>query len=397
LIKLWSTNPLKVQVVLRFILPPTPQADVRIALLSMDYPPRMAGGTTIHTRALALALLEQGHEVHVVAARTPEAPNEEVREGVNVHRVRSPFTAWSANYTGKLVRQLDVVHGHGDNAYGHLKMRSFPTVVKMHSTWHAEMERYRELGSGVGTLMAMRAHVRMDKYCARNADHLICITEVIASETERAYNVPRDRMTVVHNGVDLPAFRDAVKERDSTRHALGLEGLTVLYAGRLVPHKGVGDLVEAMAGLDAELLVVGDGSSRPGLERRARELGVKATFTGFIDHEEVPAHYAAADIVCYPSLYEPLGNVVLESMAAGKPIVATDAGGMGEVYEPGTGALVPPGDVTAIHDALELLAEDGEARKDAGAKGLGTAPRYGWDRVASTTVEVCQRVLAERS
>nr|NIP35870.1 glycosyltransferase family 4 protein [Thermoplasmata archaeon]NIS12971.1 glycosyltransferase family 4 protein [Thermoplasmata archaeon]NIU49935.1 glycosyltransferase family 4 protein [Thermoplasmata archaeon]NIV79631.1 glycosyltransferase [Thermoplasmata archaeon]NIW89689.1 glycosyltransferase [Thermoplasmata archaeon] len=235
---------------------------MRIALLSMDYPPRMAGGTTIHTRALALALLEQGHDVHVVAARTPEAPDEEVREGVSVHRVRNPYTAWSARYTGKLLRELDVVHGHGDNAYGHLRTRSFPTVVKMHSTWHAELQRYRELGSGVGTLMAMRAHVRMDKYCARNADHLICITEVIAGETERAYGVPRDRMTVVHNGVDLSAFREAAGQRDAVRDRLGLEGLTVLYAGRLVPHKGVGDLVRAMEGLDAELLVVGDGPSR---------------------------------------------------------------------------------------------------------------------------------------
>ena len=207
-------------------------------------------------------------------------------------------------------------------------------------------------------MMAMRTHVRMDKYCARSADHLICITEVIAGETQRAYGVPRDRMTVVHNGVDLPAFRDAASLRDETRDRLDLEGLTVLYAGRLVPHKGVGDLVEAMANLDAELLVVGDGSSRAELEKLARELGIKATFTGFIDHGQVPSHYAAADIVCYPSLYEPLGNVVLESMAAGKPIVATDAGGMGEVYEPGTGALVHPGDVAAIHDALQLLIED---------------------------------------
>lgn len=363
----------------------------------MDYPPRMAGGTTIHTRALALALLEQGHEVHVVAARTPEAPEEEVREGVSVHRVKNPYTAWSAIYTGTLVKDLDVVHGHGDNAYGHLKMRSFPTVVKMHSTWSAELERYRDLGSGVGTLMAMRAHVRMDKYCARNADHLICITEVIAGETQRAYGVPRDRMTVVHNGVDLPAFRDAASARNETRDRLDLEGLTVLYAGRLVPHKGVGDLVEAMKGLDAQLLVVGDGQSRAGLEAKARDLGVKATFTGFIDHKEVPAHYAAADIVCYPSLYEPLGNVVLEAMAAGKPIVCTDAGGMGEVYEPGTGALVQPGDVDGLHRALEQLVDDEGVRRAAGAKGRETAPRYGWDRVARTTIEVCQRILDERA
>jgi glycosyltransferase involved in cell wall biosynthesis len=236
----------------------------------------------------------------------------------------------------------------------------------------------------------------MDRYCARNADHLICITEVIAGETHRAYGVPRERMTVVHNGVDLPAFREAASRREDTRDRLGLEGLTVLYVGRLVPHKGVGDLVEAMAGVDAELLVVGDGPSRAELEARARRLGVKATFTGFIDHGEVPAHYAAADVVCYPSLYEPLGNVVLESMAAGRPIVATDAGGMGEVYEPGTGALVPPGDAAAIHDALVDLVEDGTARREAGQKGLETAPRYGWDRVAITTVEVCRRVLEDR-
>jgi glycogen(starch) synthase len=376
---------------------PVPGADVRIALLSMDYPPRMAGGTTIHTRALALALLEQGHEVHVVAARTPDAPDEEVREGVSVHRVRNPYTVWSARYTGRLLRDLDVVHGHGDNAYGHLKVRDVPTVVKMHSTWHAELERYRDLGSGVGTLMAMRAHVRMDKYCARNADHLICITEVIAGETRQAYGVPRDRMTVVHNGVDLAAFREAASERDATRDALGLDRLTVLYAGRLVPHKGVADLVRAMEGLDAQLLVVGDGPSRADLESQARDTGVDATFTGFIDHGLVPAHYAAADIVCYPSLYEPLGNVVLEAMAAGRPIVCTDAGGMGEVYEPGTGALVKPGDVAGLHEALERLLEDEAARRAAGAKGLETAPRFGWDVVASTTAQVCQRVLDARN
>jgi glycosyltransferase involved in cell wall biosynthesis len=245
--------------------------------------------------------------------------------------------------------------------------------------------------------MAMRAHVRMDKYCARNADHLICITEVIAGETRQAYGVPRDRMTVVHNGVDLAAFREAASERDATRDALGLDRLTVLYAGRLVPHKGVADLVRAMEGLDAQLLVVGDGPSRADLESQARDTGVDATFTGFIDHGLVPAHYAAADIVCYPSLYEPLGNVVLEAMAAGRPIVCTDAGGMGEVYEPGTGALVKPGDVAGLHEALERLLEDEAARRAAGAKGLETAPRFGWDVVASTTAQVCQRVLDARN
>ena len=178
----------------RLILTPVASAPVRLALLSMDYPPRMAGGTTIHTRALALALLEAGHEVHVVAARAEGAPDEEVREGVLVHRVGRPYTAWSGLRTGRLLKEVDVVHGHGTCAYGHLKLHEFPTVVKMHSTWHAETERYRELGSGSGSLMAMRTYTRMDRYCARRADHLICITDAVARETETAYAVPRDRI-----------------------------------------------------------------------------------------------------------------------------------------------------------------------------------------------------------
>jgi glycogen(starch) synthase len=363
----------------------------------MDYPPRMAGGTTIHTRALALALLEAGHEVHVVAAKAEGVTDEEVREGISVHRVRRPYTAWSGLRTGKLLTEVDVVHGHGTCAYGHLKLHDFPTVVKMHSTWHAETERYRELGSGTGSLLAMRTYTRMDRYCARRADHLICITDAVARETETAYAVPRDRMTVVHNGVDVDAFREAASSREKTREGLGLEGTVIAYVGRLEPHKGVADLVEAAAGLDAELLLVGDGSDRALLEERARGLGVKATFTGFVDHGEVPRHYAAADIVCHPSLYEPLGNVVLEAMASGRPIVAARSGGLGEVFEPGTGTLVEPGDVEGIREALRRLVDDEEARRRAGEVGLATAPRYGWDKVADSTVEICEAVLGQRS
>jgi glycosyltransferase involved in cell wall biosynthesis len=360
----------------------------------MDYPPRMAGGTTIHSRALALALLDAGHDVHVVAARAEGAPDEEEREGVMVHRVGRPYTVWSGRRTGALLKDIDIVHGHGTCAYGHLKLHRFPTIVKMHSTWAAETTRYRELGSRPGTLMAMRTYSRMDRYCARNADHLVCITEAVARETEMAYGVPRERMTVVHNGVDVAAFRDAASLRDETRAELDLGGLTVVYVGRLEPHKGVGDLVEAAPGLGVELLILGDGSERKALEARTKELGVRATFTGFVEHDQVPRYYAAADIVCHPSLYEPLGNVVLEAMAAGRPIVAARSGGLGEVFEPGTGALVEPGDVPAMREALGRLVEEPGARRAAGEKGLETAPRYGWDKVAKATVDLGEDVLA---
>jgi 1,4-alpha-glucan branching enzyme len=357
----------------------------------------MAGGTTIHTRALALALLEMGHQVHVVAARTEDAPDEEVREGVHVHRVGRPYTAWSGLRTGRLMREIDVVHGHGTCAYGFMRLHDFPTVVKMHSTWRAETQRYSEIGGGASRLMAMRTYTRMERFCTRRADHLICITEAIARETHDGYGVPQDRMTVVHNGVDVFAFSAAASLRDLTREQLGLEGTTVAYVGRLELHKGVHHLIEAAKGMDVELLILGDGTRREELQAQAGSAGVKATFTGFVDHEDMPRHYAAADIVCHPSLYEPLGNVVLESMAAGKPIVAAESGGLGEVFEPGTGALVPPGDVPALREALQHLVEDRTTREAAGRRGLETAPRYGWDRVAEATIAACETVLEGRA
>jgi glycogen(starch) synthase len=357
----------------------------------------MAGGTTIHTRALALALRGLGHEVHVVAAKAEGAPDEEEREGILVHRVRPSYTVWSALRTRRLLPDLDVVHGHGTCAYGHLRLNDFPTVVKMHSTWNAEVERYRSIEVPTTRLLAMRMYSRMDRYCARRGDHLICITEAVARETEMAYGVPRERMTVVHNGVDLKAFSDAAGEREAVREELGLEGLVVAYVGRLEPHKGVLDLLQATEGLGVQLLLVGDGSQRVDLEGRARELGLRAKFTGFVPHGEVPRMYAAADVVCHPSLYEPLGNVVLEAMAAGRPIVAVSSGGLAEVFEPGTGELVEPGEVGAIREALGRLLEDEAARGRAGRIGLETVGRYGWDTVAKVTIEVCEGVLATYS
>jgi glycosyltransferase involved in cell wall biosynthesis len=356
----------------------------------------MAGGTTIHTRALALALLKAGHQVDVVASRAGGVPAEEDPEGVLVHRVGRPYTAWSGLRTGKLLKEIDIVHGHGTCAYGHMRLHDFPTVVKMHSTWAAETARYRQMGSGPGTVMSMRAYSRMDRYCARKADHLICITRAVAKETEDFYSVPMSRMTVVHNGVDVPAFQNASSRRQETRDELDLGGLVVAYVGRLERHKGVHNLVRAASTLPVELLILGDGSQRQSLETLAQRMGLKATFTGFVDHEDIPRYYAAADVVCHPSLYEPLGNVVLESMAAGKPIVAAHSGGLGEVFKEGTGALVEPDDVEGTREALRSLVEDEGVRSAAGRKGLETAPNYGWDKVAAATVQVCEDVLSVR-
>jgi glycosyltransferase involved in cell wall biosynthesis len=368
---------------------------MKIALLSMDYPPRMAGGTTIHTYQLARALDKLGHEVHVVAATHPDAPVEEVKENIHIHRVKRPYSIFSAYRTKALLKSksLDIIHGHGICSYGHLLVNKFPTVVKMHNTWLGEYERYKKVKGNImkklDATTTMKLYIKMDRSCCKRADHLICISDVMKRETGR-YGIPNEKMTIIHNGIDYSRFETG----DHFREKLGLDGTVIGYIGRLEPHKGVEFLINAVKKIDCRVLVVGSGSDQTRLERLVKQLGMedKFKFTGYVPYDDVPKYYASMDIVVYPTLYEPLGNVILESMAAGKPIVASDVDGIPEIFEPGTGYLIKPS-AKAIEDKLSILVDDKKLREKMGALGRQKVRDHSWMEVAKQTVKVCEGVL----
>lgn len=366
---------------------------MRIALLQMDYPPRMAGGTTIHTYQLAKALDSLGHEIHVVAASHPAAPKEEVKENIHIHRVRRPYTAFSGIRTRTLLKDIDIVHGHGICAYGHLLINNFPTVLKMHNTWLAEYERYKKVGSNLlkrmDAVTTMKYYIRMDKSCCKRANHIICISDVIKKETKR-YGVPENKMTVIHNGIDEANFN----VKDNFRDDLGLDGTVIGYIGRLEPHKGVEYLIKAAKKIDTKFLLVGGGSDQSRLEGLVKKMGLqdKIKFTGYVAYDEIPKYYASVDVVVYPTMYEPLGNVILESMAAGKPIIASDVDGIPEIFEPGTGYLIKPS-TKAIEEKLSVLVDDEKLREKMGAEGKKKAKGHSWIEVAKQTLKVCEGVL----
>lgn len=372
---------------------------MRILHLSMDYPPRMAGGTTVHTYQLAKAEHEEGHEVTVVAASAKGAPKEEVSEGVRIIRVPRPYTIWSGRAAKKVLGDVDIVHGHGTCTRGHLSLnRGFPTVVKMHNTWLGELERHKRMGDSVrmSRSAAMRLYTGMDRYCAQNAHHIIAISDVIRKET-LLYDVPDEKITVIHNGIDATRFLVPAGTREAVRRRLGLEGVVIAYIGRVEPHKNVGELAKAAVRMHdkaVSLLVVGDGDDLWKVRNLAAPLKKKARFTGFVPYDEVPGYFAAADIVVYPSLYEPLGNVVLEAMAAGRPIVASRVDGIPEVFVNGAGFMTEP-TADALEERLHELVDDPFLRRSMGEKGRASVGVNSWRNVASRTVEVCQRVLGE--
>jgi rhamnosyl/mannosyltransferase len=174
----------------------------------------------------------------------------------------------------------------------------------------------------------------------------------------------------------------------------------VLFVGRLVPYKGAGVLLEAMRGLDAEAMLVGDGPERRGLELKASQMGIadRVTFAGEVSHEELSALYRACDLFVLPSVtrQEAFGVVQLEAMACGKPVISTDPGtGVAWVNQHGeTGLVVPPGNAAALHDAIKSLLEDAPRRTALGEAGARRARSlFHVDRMIDSTLRLYDDVV----
>jgi len=342
---------------------------MRILHMSMDYPPRHAGGTTVHTYQLAHSLQKLGHEVSIIAASARGAPATQDDDGVMVHRVPRPYTQFSARKARELMGTTDVVHGHGICAYGMLKGAHPPTVVKLHNIWAQELEAYRNLSDSTSwhyVNISIPKYVRMDRATCSRANHLISISRYISGGAED-YGISPDKISLIPNGVDFERFERAEPAE------LKLKRPVIVYIGRLSPHKNVSALIKAVKGLKkGSLLVIGGGPSERELREEAGVLGKRVMFTGVVPFDEVPSYYKAADIVVYPTLYEPLGNVILEGMASGKPVVASRTGGIPEILPEKAGRLFSTGE--ELIDILTELAGDRALREQMGAH--GTAP--GW-------------------
>jgi glycosyltransferase involved in cell wall biosynthesis len=192
---------------------------------------------------------------------------------------------------------------------------------------------------------------------ARHADGIIAASSA-ARERLLAFGVPDERIHVALQAADVERFRVAARA--------GGEGFTILGAGRLVPDKNFGTLIEAVARLrtPAELVIVGTGCLRDELGQLARRLEVRIRLRGHVAPDELPGVYATADVYALVSTYEPFGVAVREAAAAGLPIVCSRAAGAaGDVAIDGRNALlVDPRDVDGVADALARLASDPELR-----------------------------------
>jgi len=231
----------------------------------------------------------------------------------------------------------------------------------------------------------------IETYLARISTTLIAVSPQVRDDLVRLGVAPKQKFAVVRLGIGLDERIPAgANGRGETRRLMGIppERFTVGWIGRMTGIKRTDDVLLALLrlrerGVDACLCMVGDGPDREQVESRAHELGIvkHCLFLGY--QEDVAPYFSAFDAMVLPSANEGTPVTVIEALAAGTPVVATRVGGVPDVVREGEhGFLVEPGDVDALAERLQQLAEDPALRKRMGAAGQASVlPRYAVDRL----------------
>ena len=299
----------------------------------------------------------------------------------------------------ELVSRCDVVHLHGfwhllnNAALREARRQGRPVVLMPNGTLPA-IER---------KLLAKRLWFQiLGREVKEGATRFVAVSDAEVNQFVRA-GVPRERVHIVHNGIDLAEF-EAAPPRGAWRAGQGLGTRPlVVYLGKLTPRKGVDHLIAAIAklrGKDAVLVVAGnDMGVLPSLRQRAVELGLadRVRFLGLVVGKERLSVLVDADVLVYPSTDEIFGLVPWEGLLAGAPVVVSDDCGCGElVLRAKAGELVRYGDVDGLAQAIDGLLEDPARRARMVARGRAfVADQLTWPRLATAMEAVYRRALAD--
>ena len=368
---------------------------MKIALVS-PYDFTWPGGVTAHISQLSHQLMKMGHQVKILAPFSPSRIDGLEQNFIPLGRsvpipsggsiARISLSAWLYRKVRGILRQenFDVIHLHEPLA------PYLPLAVLQCSK-----------SVNIGTFHAFHGSTRMYRFSSPVLKHWfarlngrIAVSPAALSHVKRFF--PQE-YTIIPNGIDLGFFG---AEAEPVHH-LRDGKVNILFVGRLEKRKGLRYLLDAYGRLkwdfpNTRLIVVGPGNPDKYCYRILAERSLQdVVFVGGVDHKMLPRYYRTADIFCSPAIgKESFGIVLLEAMAAAKPIVATRIEGYANVVSHGVqGLLAPPKDGEGLAAALAALVRDPELRAKMGARGRTDVNRYAWETVAQQVVDYYQATI----
>ena len=376
--------------------------DVRLALYSGNYNFVRDGANQALNR-LVDYLLRRGAKVRVYSPTT-DAPafaptgdlvsvasfalpgRDEYRFPTHMSRAaRADLDAFAPNMV-----QISSPDFVGHRMVSFARRQSIPVLASVHTRFET-YPRYYRMGFLEPVIEAMlrRLYRRCDALVAPSAS----MAEVLRRQRMN------DDIGIWSRGVDRDVFHPDRRDADWRQgHGISDGEPVIGFLGRLVMEKGLDVFADTIATLKGRnvahrVLVVGEGPA----EGWFREHVPGAVFAGFQEGDALGRAVASMDMLFNPSVTETFGNVTLEAMACGLPVVAADATGSDSLVRDGeTGALVAPGRIDAFADALQRYCEDAALRRDHGAAGERRADEYSWDQINQTVADTYLRLIANR-
>ncbi|MCX7825277.1 MAG: glycosyltransferase family 4 protein [Verrucomicrobiae bacterium] len=372
---------------------------MKIAITIEDLSPHR-GGAEVYTLWLVRRLMAAGHDVTVFAERCgyPDLKSVAVP-------VRGIGRAWRAlSFARNACRLLhtdrfDVTVDMGRSFGGQLYMTHngcYPSARQANLRAESSSAIYW-LRSTLGALsLRERLYDYIERERARRGARIIALSRFVADDWRRFYGVPSSRVHVIYNGVDTARFRPSLPKPVAGP-------LTILCVAQNFRRKGIHCLLQAAQVLRQRapgpfrVRIVGLGyASGPGYERLSRALGVADCVEFAGETDDITKVYAAADVFCLPTFYDPCSLVVLEALACGLPVVTTRHNGAGELITPGQEGYIieDPRDVPALADALIKLF-DAPTRARMGAAARALAERHTSERNFEELLAVFRHVAGE--
>ncbi len=380
---------------------------LKTTIISREYPPNVYGGAGVHVKFLTRELAKRMTvEVRCFGEQTLDDGNLKVRG----------YRAWERMWEGdeprfnqtlgtfttdlSLIRDTidsDLVHTH--TWYASLAglwakiLYDIPLVCTVHSLEPLRPWKEEQLG------YSYRLSTWAERQALEGADRVIAVSQHSRADILRLFDVQPERVTVIHNGIDLELYRPV--DGEATRRAYGIARDYVLFVGRVSRQKGIEHLIDAVPAIAGDVQCV-ICSSAPDTKEFEAEIAAKIArqprivwINSLLREDQYVELYANARVFVCPSVYEPFGIINLESMACQTPVVASRTGGILETVVDGeTGILVEPGEPAAIASAVNQLLANPELARRYGAAGRRRVEQhFSWTSIAARTVELYQEVV----
>ena len=403
---------------------------MRALILTNEFPPEIYGGAGVHVDELSRHLRPLiGLDIRTFGTRVEDVDGWRVRGYPPAHdlggaeeRLRPVLAALSRDVS--MVADpvsADVVHAH--TWYTHLAgllvrhAYGIPLVLTVHSLEPLRPWKREQLGGGYDVSSWV------ERTALESADAVVAVSRETRDDVLRLFDVPPERVHVIHNGIDADFYRPNASTDALERHGVDPSVPYVLFVGRITRQKGIIHLVRAIRHLDPGIGVV-LCAGQPDTPEIAAEMeaGVAAARADrpnvvwigeMVSREEVRQLYSHAAVFCCPSVYEPFGIINLEAAACETPVVASAVGGIPEVVVDGeTGLLVPvdlhPDDPMVPIDpdrfelnlagAINALMADAATREVMGRAARRRAvERFSWASIAGTTVDLYRSLVDIRA